>query len=115
VGDPLGRGVQGHIAESRITVINGTTPTARHLNPHINYLCTPPGCVPSVAEREASLAFPTDMVFSSNGQRLTSPVSARPRSASSRGTGSGTINATKIGGGRRRPDRSRSTSARPAT
>src|SRR5262249_54994972 len=30
VGDALGRGVQGHIAESRITVVNGTTPTARH-------------------------------------------------------------------------------------
>jgi sugar lactone lactonase YvrE len=70
VGDPLGRGVQGHIAESRITVVNGTTPTARHLNPHIDYLCTPPGCVPGAAEREASLAFPMDMVFSSNGQRL---------------------------------------------
>jgi hypothetical protein len=70
VGDPLGRGVQGHIAESRITVINGTTPTARHLNPHIDYLCTPPGCIPSAAEREASLAFPMDLTFSSNGQRL---------------------------------------------
>jgi sugar lactone lactonase YvrE len=70
VGDSLGRGVQGHIAESRITVINGTTPTPRHLNPHIDYLCTPPGCVPSAAEREASLAFPMDMVFSSDGQRL---------------------------------------------
>ncbi len=70
VGDPLGRGVQGHIAESRITVINGTTPTPRHLNPHIDYLCTPPGCVPSAATREASLAFPMDMVFSSNGARL---------------------------------------------
>jgi DNA-binding beta-propeller fold protein YncE len=70
VGDALGRGVQGHIAESRITVINGTTPTPRHLNPHIDYLCTPPGCVPSAAEREASLAFPMDMVFSSDGVRL---------------------------------------------
>jgi sugar lactone lactonase YvrE len=70
VGDPLGRGVQGHIAESRITVVNGTTPTPHHLNPHIDYLCTPPGCLPPASEREASLAFPTDMVFSSDGQRL---------------------------------------------
>ncbi|HEV7731693.1 MAG TPA: hypothetical protein VGR62_06000 [Candidatus Binatia bacterium] len=70
VGDPLGRGVQGHIAESRITVVNGTTPTARHLNPHINYLCTPPGCISPQSERDNSLAFPTDMVFSSNGQRV---------------------------------------------
>src|SRR6185295_12536816 len=29
--------VNGHLAESRITIINGTTPTAVHLNPHINY------------------------------------------------------------------------------
>jgi len=68
-GDLLGRGVQGNIAQSRVTVINGTTPTARHLNPHIDYLCTPP-CVPPAGEAEASLAFPTDMVFSSNGARL---------------------------------------------
>src|SRR5690606_25060054 len=68
-GDPLGRGVQGNIAQSRITVINGTTPTARHLNPHIDYACTPP-CVPPAGEAEASLAFPTDMVFSSNGARV---------------------------------------------
>jgi DNA-binding beta-propeller fold protein YncE len=67
-GDPLGRGVQGNIAQSRVTVVNGTTPTARHLNPHINYTCTPP-CVPPAGEAEASLAFPTDIVFSSNGAR----------------------------------------------
>ena len=30
-------------------------------------MCRPPGCVPSAAEREASLAFPMDMVFSSKG------------------------------------------------
>ncbi len=70
IGDPLGRGVQGHIAESRITVVNGTTPTPRHLNPHIDYLCTPPGCVPAPSEREASLAFPMGMAFSGDGQRL---------------------------------------------
>ena len=70
VGDPLGRGVQGHIAESRVTVIDGTTPTPHHLNPHVDYLCTPPGCLPPASEREASLAFPMDMVFSSDGQRL---------------------------------------------
>src|SRR4030095_17031883 len=70
VGDPLGRAVEGHTAERRITVITGTAPTPRHLNPHIDFLCTPPGCVPSAAEREASLAFPMDMVFSSKRARL---------------------------------------------
>src|SRR5262249_49996388 len=69
-GDPLGRGVQGHIAESRITVINGTTPTPHHLNPHIDSSCTPPSCIPPASEAEASLAFPTDLVFSSDGQRV---------------------------------------------
>src|SRR5262249_10240150 len=68
--DALNRGVQGHIAESRITVINGTTPTARHLNPHIDFLCTRPSCVPPASEADASLAFPMDMVFSSDGQRV---------------------------------------------
>ena len=71
---PLNRGVQGHIAESRISVIANpaTAPavTPRHLNPHINYACVPPGCTPPVSEVEASLAFPMDMTFSSNGARL---------------------------------------------
>jgi DNA-binding beta-propeller fold protein YncE len=56
-------GVQGHITESRITVINGTTPTARHLNPHVNYGVTtgPP------SEVAQSVAFPTGLVFAPNG------------------------------------------------
>jgi WD40 repeat protein len=65
-----GGGVQGHIAESRVTVINGTTPTARHLNPHIDYTCVPPLCANNQTEIEQSLAFPMDMVFSSDGSRL---------------------------------------------
>jgi DNA-binding beta-propeller fold protein YncE len=63
------QGVQGHIVESRITVISGTTATPHHLNPHIDYLCEPP-CAQNPAEVEQSLAFPGDMVFSSNGQRV---------------------------------------------
>jgi DNA-binding beta-propeller fold protein YncE len=59
-------GVTGNIAQSRITVINGTTPTAVHLNPHINY-----GVIPGPqAEIDQSLAFPTDMVFSPDGSQL---------------------------------------------
>jgi DNA-binding beta-propeller fold protein YncE len=62
--EPLNAGgVQGHITESRITVINGTTPTARHLNPHINYAVT----TGAQAEIDQSLAFPGDMVFSPDG------------------------------------------------
>jgi DNA-binding beta-propeller fold protein YncE len=63
------QGVQGHIVESRITVISGTTATPHHLNPHIDYLCEPP-CAQDSVEVEQSLAFPGDMVFSSNGQRV---------------------------------------------
>jgi len=63
-------GVQGNIAQSRVTIVNGTTPTPRHLNPHIDYTCVPPGCISSQSERDQSLAFPTDMVFSSDGSRL---------------------------------------------
>jgi DNA-binding beta-propeller fold protein YncE len=59
-------GVQGHIAESRITIVNGTSPTPVHLNPHIDY------SVPTGAQGEidASLAFPTDMTFSSDGDTM---------------------------------------------
>jgi DNA-binding beta-propeller fold protein YncE len=61
--------VRGHIAESRITVLDasgGVTP--RHLNKHINYesCCAP---VPN-AENETSLAFPLDMVVSGDGASL---------------------------------------------
>jgi DNA-binding beta-propeller fold protein YncE len=59
--EPLSAGgVQGHIAESRLTIINGTTPTARHLNPHIAFNIA----TGSQDERDQSLAFPGDMVFS---------------------------------------------------
>jgi cysteine-rich repeat protein len=60
--------VQGHITESRITVVDPltATPTPVHLNPHIDY-----GVVPGPpAEVEQSLAFPMDMTFSSDGQTL---------------------------------------------
>jgi hypothetical protein len=63
------QGVQGHIVESRITVIAGTAATPHHLNPQINYSCEPP-CAQNPTEVEQSLAFPGDLVFSSNGQRV---------------------------------------------
>jgi len=65
--EPLAAGgVQGHITESRITVINGTTPTPRHLNPHINYSVA----TGSAGEVAQSLAFPMGMVFAPDGQTV---------------------------------------------
>jgi DNA-binding beta-propeller fold protein YncE len=59
-------GVRGHIAESRITVIDGPLVTPRHLNPHIDYSVVPG----SPAEVEQSVAFPTALVFTSDGGRV---------------------------------------------
>ena len=60
-----GTSVRGHIAESRITVIDGAVVKPRHLNKHIDY-----GGEGTPEERERSLAFPMDMAISSNGQTL---------------------------------------------
>jgi len=59
-------GVRGNIAHSRITVLDGATVTPRHLNDHIDYQRSPG----SDSEVEQTLAFPTDMVFSGDGNRL---------------------------------------------
>jgi DNA-binding beta-propeller fold protein YncE len=60
------QGLRGHLAESQITVISGTTPTPHHLNPHIDYtVATGP-----LSEIVQSAAFPLGMVFSSDGQTL---------------------------------------------
>ena len=63
-----GSSVRGHLHESRITVLNGATVAPRHLNKHINYgtCCAP---VPNV-ENSKSLATPTGMAVSGNGQTL---------------------------------------------
>jgi hypothetical protein len=61
-----GHSVRGHLHESRITVIDGTTVTPRHLNKHIDY-----GVVPSPpGVKEKSLALPTGMAVSSDGATL---------------------------------------------
>ncbi len=62
--------VQGHIAEMRITVLNGTTVTPIHLNKHINYsiLAFNPAFDPTVANY--SLSTPTDMQVSADGSTL---------------------------------------------
>jgi DNA-binding beta-propeller fold protein YncE len=61
-----GSTVQGHLAESRITVISGATVAPRHLNKHIDYsqLPAPPGV------KEHSLATPVGMAVSADGSTL---------------------------------------------
>jgi len=65
-----GSTVQGHLAEMRITVINGNSVAPRHLNKHINYslLASNPAFDSSVAQH--SLSTPTDMQVSSDGSTL---------------------------------------------
>jgi len=62
----LGSTVRGHFVESRITVVDGTV-KPRHLNKHIDYsVC----CTDNPAEKEKSLAQPTDMAISADGKTL---------------------------------------------
>jgi YVTN family beta-propeller protein len=67
---PLGEpaSVRGHLAESRITVLDGGTVTPRHLNKHIDYT----SCCAALpnAENDTSLAFPLGMAISSDGATL---------------------------------------------
>ncbi|MGH7896260.1 MAG: YncE family protein, partial [Candidatus Binatia bacterium] len=67
---PLGEpaSVRGHLAESRITVLDAGTVTARHLNKHIDYT----SCCAALpnAENDDSLAFPLGMAVSSDGGTL---------------------------------------------
>lgn len=69
-GTRLGREhtVQGHLAESRITVLNNRGAQPRHLNKHINYneCCA---ALPN-AENAKSLAQPMDMVVTRDGKTL---------------------------------------------
>lgn len=59
-------GVQGHLHETRVTVLDGIAVTPMHVNPHIDYgVATGP---PS--ETEESLAQLTDLTFSSDGATL---------------------------------------------
>jgi DNA-binding beta-propeller fold protein YncE len=65
-GEFGGSTVQGHLAESRITVLSGSTVTPRHLNKHIDYDVRPA----PAGVKQHSLATPVDMVVSSNGATL---------------------------------------------
>src|SRR5262245_32854871 len=61
-----GSTVQGHLAESRITVISGSTVSSRHLNKHINYSDRP--ALPGV--KDHSLATPVGMAVTPDGATL---------------------------------------------
>jgi len=65
-----GSTVQGHLAEARITVIDGTTVSPRHLNKHLNYdiLAGEPGFDPTA--KDHSLATPLEMAVSADGATL---------------------------------------------
>ncbi len=65
-----GSTVQGHLAEARITVIDGTSVLPRHLNKHIDYdvLAGDPGFDPT--QRDHSLATPLEMAVSGDGATL---------------------------------------------
>lgn len=65
-----GSTVQGRLAETRISVISGTTVNSRHLNKHINYdiLAHDPGFDPTV--KNHSLSTPLEMVVSRDGRKL---------------------------------------------
>jgi YVTN family beta-propeller protein len=59
--------VRGHLAESRITVLDGASVLPRHLNKHIDYdTC----CADNPTENATSLAFPVGMAISSDGATL---------------------------------------------
>ncbi len=60
--------VQGHLAESRITVLSSSGAQSRHLNKHIDYnVCC--AALPN-AENAKSLAQPMDMVVTRDGKML---------------------------------------------
>jgi len=65
-----GHTVQGHLAESHITIISGSTVTPIHLNKHIDYtkLAGQPGF--DATARNHSLATPLDMAVTRNGSTL---------------------------------------------
>jgi DNA-binding beta-propeller fold protein YncE len=65
-----GSTVQGHLAETRVTVISGSTVTPRHLNKHIDYskLAGDPGFDPTA--KNHSLSTPLEMAVTGDGRTL---------------------------------------------
>jgi hypothetical protein len=64
IGEPAT--VQGHLAESRVTILDGASVVPRHLNKHIDYSVLP---APSGTANH-SLATPVEMAVSSDGLKL---------------------------------------------
>ncbi len=65
-----GSTVQGQIAKTRITVVNGSTATPRHLNKHIDYSKLAGQAGFDASAKNHSLSTPLDMVVSRNGSTL---------------------------------------------
>ncbi|MBL8267160.1 YncE family protein [Steroidobacter sp.] len=65
-----GQTVQGHLAETRITVISGSTVTPRHLNKHLDYTKLVGESGFDATARNHSLSTPLDMAVTANGQTL---------------------------------------------
>ena len=65
-----GSTVQGHLAETRLTVIRDSAVLPRHLNKHLDYtkLAGSPGF--DLAAREHSLSTPLDLAVSADGRRI---------------------------------------------
>ncbi|HET7793188.1 MAG TPA: hypothetical protein VFL64_07370, partial [Rhizobacter sp.] len=59
--------VRGHFVESRITVVDGSTVSPRHLNKHITSYAAATG---TAAEKAASLATPLEMAITPDGGTL---------------------------------------------
>lgn len=69
-GDFAGHTVQGHLAETRITIIANSAVSPRHLNKHIDYskLAASPAFDPSA--RQHSLSTPLDIAVTADGKTL---------------------------------------------
>jgi len=65
-----GHTVQGHLAETRITVIAGSTVSPRHLNKHLDYSKLAGSAGFDITAREHSLATPLDMTVTADGKTL---------------------------------------------
>lgn len=65
-GTFAGTTLQGHLAETRITVIRGASVLPRHLNKHIDYTARPA----PAGVKDHSLSTPLDMAISGDGSTL---------------------------------------------
>ncbi len=66
-GNSASTTVQGHLHESRISIVEGTAVTPVHLNDHIDYGAC---CQRDPDENARTLAFPTSLAFSADGRDL---------------------------------------------